>query len=253
MTAAAGYLVLGSCAPAPPPAGVPAPEPGPVETPAPVAVPPAPETPAPGEPEIRIGLGTSLAGADIGGGAALVVTDPTGARLAVIPAGTIWRLERAGTGIGVSGPGGPSSTPAERIGIAGSVAGEPVRVNGRLYRGVVEVRRDTSGLTLVNRLGMEAYLQGVVSAEMGRRSLGEREALRAQAVVSRTYAHRNLRRWAARGFDLYASVSDQVYGGVLAEAPEGIEAVGSTRGRILTYGGAPIDAFFYSTCGGRTA
>jgi stage II sporulation protein D len=29
--------------------------------------------------------------------------------------------------------------------------------------------------------------------------------------------------------------------------------VEATRGRILTYGGTPIDAFFYSTCGGRTA
>jgi stage II sporulation protein D len=106
---------------------------------------------------------------------------------------------------------------------------------------------------VINRLGMEQYLQGVVSAEMGRRNLAEREALRAQAVVSRTYAHRNLRRWAAQGFDVYASVSDQVYGGLSAETPEGLEAVQSTRGRVLTWGGAPIDAFFYSTCGGRTA
>jgi stage II sporulation protein D len=128
-----------------------------------------------------------------------------------------------------------------------------VQVNGRLYRGVVEVVRDRVGLTLVNRLGMEAYLQGVVSAEMGRRNLAEHEALRAQAVVSRTYAHRNLRRWAAQGFDLYASVSDQVYGGLSAETPEGVEAVTSTRGRVLTYQGLPIDAFFYSTCGGHTA
>jgi stage II sporulation protein D len=57
----------------------------------------------------------------------------------------------------------------------------------------------------------------------------------------------------AQGFDLFASVSDQVYGGVSAETPEGTEAVGATRGLALTYGGAPIDAFFYSTCGGRTA
>ncbi len=171
----------------------------------------------------------------------------------MIPAGQIWRLGPAGPGIVVSGPIGASSTPVERIGLVGAAAGDPVRVSGRLYRGVVEVLRDTGGVTIVNRLGMEAYLQGVVSAEMGRRSAAEREALRAQAVVSRTYAHRNLRRWAARGFDLYASVSDQVYGGLLAETPEGIEAVGSTRGRILSYGGTPIDAFFYSTCGGRTA
>jgi stage II sporulation protein D len=126
-------------------------------------------------------------------------------------------------------------------------------VNGRRYRGLVEVLRDRTGITVVNRLDLEQYLQGVVSAEMGRRSLEDREALRAQAVVSRTYAMRNMRRWAAQGFDLYGTVADQVYGGMSAETPEGDEAVSATRGRILTYGGAPIDAFYYSTCGGRTA
>jgi stage II sporulation protein D len=211
--------------------------------------------PAPGtaEPEIRVGLATGAAGATLGGGSALVVTDPSGARLAMIPAGETWRLGTGGVGITVTSPGGASSSPSEAIGIVGAGAGDPVQVNGRLYRGVVEVVRDRVGLTLVNRLGMEAYLQGVVSAEMGRRNLAEHEALRAQAVVSRTYAHRNLRRWAAQGFDLYASVSDQVYGGLSAETPEGVEAVTSTRGRVLTYQGLPIDAFFYSTCGGHTA
>ncbi len=64
---------------------------------------------------------------------------------------------------------------------------------------------------------------------------------------------RNMRRWRTQGFDLYATVSDQVYGGMSAETPEGSEAVSATRGRVLTYDGAPIDAFYYSTCGGRTA
>jgi stage II sporulation protein D len=100
---------------------------------------------------------------------------------------------------------------------------------------------------------MESYLLGVVSAEMGRRSSSEQAALRALAVVSRTYAFRNLRRWRSEGFDLYATVSDQAYGGIGAETPEGRAAVSETRGRVLTYNGAPIEAFYYSTCGGRTA
>jgi stage II sporulation protein D len=48
-------------------------------------------------------------------------------------------------------------------------------------------------------------------------------------------------------------VNDQVYGGVTAETPEGRAAVQETRGRVLTFDGEPIWAFFYSTCGGRTA
>jgi stage II sporulation protein D len=106
---------------------------------------------------------------------------------------------------------------------------------------------------VVNRVLLESYLLGVVSAEMGRRSQTEFEALKAQAIVSRTYALRNLRRRKALGFDLHAGVSDQVYAGAASETPEGREAVAMTRGQVLTSGGAPIDAFYYSTCGGQTA
>ena len=128
----------------------------------------------------------------------------------------------------------------------------PVRVNGRAYRGSACFCAIGTGITVVNRVGLESYLLGVVSAEMGRRSPGEQAALRAQAVVSRTYALRNLGRWKAEGFDLSASVDDQVYGGLGAETRKAA-AVAETRGRVLTYNGAPIEAFFYSTCGGRTA
>jgi len=117
----------------------------------------------------------------------------------------------------------------------------------------VDLIRDPSGLTVVNRVRLEDYLQGVVSSEMGRRSFSEAAALQAQAVVSRTYAMRNVGRWKARGFDLTATVDDQVYGGLAVETVEGREAVAQTRGRILTFDGRPIEAFFYSTCGGRTA
>jgi stage II sporulation protein D len=71
--------------------------------------------------------------------------------------------------------------------------------------------------------------------------------------VSRTFALRNLGRWKTRGYDVSATVADQVYSGQSAETPEGNTAVSETRGLVLTYEGAPIEAFFYSTCGGRTA
>lgn len=200
-----------------------------------------------------MGLAVGSTAPNAGGVEALLVTDPAGALLAVIPAGETWRLAASGAGLAAFSPAGASSPAGERLVLVAAASGDPIRVNGRPYRGLVEVLRDSLGITLVNRLGLEEYLQGVISAEMGRRSPEDREALRAQAVVSRTYAMRNMRRWSKLGFDLYGTVSDQVYGGVSAETPEGNEAVSATRGRILTYGGAPIDAFFYSTCGGRTA
>jgi stage II sporulation protein D (peptidoglycan lytic transglycosylase) len=225
--------------------------PGP-STPVPM---PGPSTPAEGptEPQIRLGLVVGAPVATVSGTAGLSVSDPSGARLAEIPAGEVWRVTAGGTGLVVLAPGGAGTTPSELIEIGSPDPAALVRVNGRPYRGTITALRDRTGVTVVDRVPMETYLAGVVSAEMGRRSLNEQEALRAQAVVSRTFALRNLRRWQAQGFDLYATVADQVYGGAASETPEGRAAVDATRGRILTYGGVPIDAFFYSTCGGRTA
>ncbi len=233
------WVILGSCTPGPAP-GAPAPV-------------PEQEGAAAGGPEIKVGLVVGASTATVGGGGGLAVTDPAGAYLARIAPGETWRVAITGTGLAVVSPGGGSSTPATQLDVVPDDSGTQVMVNGRGYGGSVTVLHDRAGITVVNRLPLESYLKGVVSAEMGRRGPADREALRAQAVVSRTYALRNSGRWAADGFDLQSGVADQVYGGFGAETPEGLEAVASTRGEILTSGGAPIDAFFYSTCGGRTA
>jgi stage II sporulation protein D len=247
VVAAAAAIAMASCAPtaAPPaPTPLPAPEAPPIAIPGPLG---------PAEPTIRVGLVVGAGTATVAGLAGLSVSDPSGARLAEIPAGEVWRVTVQGTGIAMLAPGGASSTPAEVVEIGSTDPNAPVLLNGRPYRGTIIALRDRTGVTVVDRLPMESYLIGVVSAEMGRRSPQDQEALRAQAIVSRTFALRNLGRWQAQGFDLYATVADQVYGGAGTETPEGRAAVDATRGQVLTYGGAPIDAFFYSTCGGRTA
>lgn len=273
LVVAVGLAALGSCTPAGPPAPQPAPEPAPERPPVRTAdPPPEPVTARPpeaaadkptgrtgesGEPQMRIGLAVGVPSAAVGGGGGgggdLVVTDPSGSRLSVIPAGEQWRVVPSGIGVSVQPPGRIGSTPSEVIAVIAADPSGLVRVNGRAYRGSVEVVRDTAGITLVNRVLLESYLLGVVSAEMGRRNQAEFAALEAQAVVSRTYALRHLRRRAALGFDLHAGVADQVYAGSGSETPEGLEAVRATRGMVLTDGGAPIDAFYYSTCGGQTA
>lgn len=209
--------------------------------------------PATGEPSVQIGLLVGTGSVTLGGDATLTITQPDGARVLDIPAGEVWRATAVNGGIALAtGAGVAAGTVAEgRVVPADSMA--PVRVNGRPYRGTLALLRDRTGLTVVNQVGLEAYLLGVISGEMGRRDPGEQEALRAQAVVSRTYAMRNLGRWRGDGFDLQPTVADQVYGGILAETPEALEAVDATKGQILTWGGQPIDAFFFSTCGGRTA
>jgi stage II sporulation protein D len=205
------------------------------------------------EVEVRIGLAVGAGSAAVGGGGAVAVNEPDGSRIVTIPRGETWQVTVAGPGMVLTGPNGWVSPPLEAVSLVAIDPRAPLRVNGKSYRGVGEVLRDRTGLTLVNRLGMESYLLGVVSAEMGRRSRVEYAALRAQAVVSRTYALKHLRRWRADGFDLYGTVADQAYGGVAAETAEGRAAVSETRGRVLTYDGGLVEAFYFSTCGGRTA
>lgn len=214
------------------------------------AGPPAPEG---AEPLIRVGLVTDAPAATVGSPAGLTIAGDDGSAIAVVPPGEAVRIAPAGAGLRIIGaPGADVTRPARLLLTPGDPAAG-VTVDGRAYRGTLMVLRDSAGLTVVNRLGLEEYLNAVVAAEMGRRPPEDAEALRSQAIVARTYALRNLGRWAARGFDLYGTVADQAYGGRSAEYPLATDAVAATRGVVVTYGGAPIDAFFYSTCGGRTA
>jgi stage II sporulation protein D len=129
----------------------------------------------------------------------------------------------------------------------------PVRYNEKPYRGRLEVFANTKGsLTVVNVLTLEDYVRGVVPNELSPGGWPELEALKAQAVAARTYAVSNLGRFAAEGFDLTPDTRSQVYGGRSTEHPLTDRAVLETRGRIATYKGAPINALYTSTCGGRT-
>jgi len=201
--------------------------------------------------DVRIGLSVGDSSVVLGGGDALVLSDPAGVRIADVIEGGEWKARPAGGAISLAGPAG-SPLRVDALVVTPLHAGQFVRVDGREYRGEVTVLPGPSGLTVVNRLGLESYLAGVLPAEMGRREPIEEQALYAQAVVSRTFIVRNQGKRRALGFDLYASVADQVYGGVAAENAMGWEAVRGTRAEILTWQGRPIDAFFYSTCGGRT-
>ncbi len=201
-------------------------------------------------PEVRIGLVVDAPKVTIGGAGALSIIDPDEGPIYQLPAQTTVVVGPRPNAIGLIDV---SPTLVRRLLVVSAVDSEaPVRVNGRDYRGTLELRRGVNGVVVVNRIGLEAYITGVVGAEMGRRAPGEEEALKAQAVVSRTYALRNSGRYAAQGFDLMADVSDQAYAGIANENPMATAAVEATRGEILTYNGAPIDAFYFSTCAGRT-
>ncbi len=122
------------------------------------------------------------------------------------------------------------------------------------YRGIAEVMRNAAGtLAGINDVPMEEYLYGVVPRELGPVQYPEAEAQKAQAVAARTYAHGNLGKHWNNGYDLLATVQDQVYGGSGAEHSISTAAVNATAGIVATYNGNLINALFYATSGGRTA
>ena len=129
----------------------------------------------------------------------------------------------------------------------------PVRYNERPYRGRIEVFTNTRGnLTVVNELGLEDYVKGVVANELSPGGYPAIEALKAQAIAARTYALKNRGQFMAQGFDILPTTRSQVYRGLTSENPLSTRAVDETRGIIATYNGEPINALYTSTCGGRT-
>jgi len=129
-------------------------------------------------------------------------------------------------------------------------AASHVIINSKPYRGRVEIHPQEKGLLAVNELSVEEYLVGLINAEIS--SAWPIEAVKAQAIIARTYA---LNRKNARKDSLYhleSSVIDQVYAGSEKEDNRALRAVSETSGQVLTYSGAIIQAFYHSNCGGKT-
>lgn len=122
----------------------------------------------------------------------------------------------------------------------------------RLYGGSLKLQPNTYGTyTLVNQVPIETYLRGVVPHEIG---LGAPQTtIEAQAILARTYALRNLRRFAIDNYQLCADTQCQVYWGLDGAAPASDRAIAATRGKVLTYQGELVDALYSSTTGGVTA
>jgi stage II sporulation protein D len=129
----------------------------------------------------------------------------------------------------------------------------PVRFNDKPFRGRIEVFANARGaLTVVNVIGLEDYVRGVVPNELSPGGYPAIEAQKAQAIAARTYALKNRGQFASEGYDLLPTTRSQVYKGLSSENSLSSRAVEETRGMIATYNGEPVNAFYTSTCGGRT-
>lgn len=122
---------------------------------------------------------------------------------------------------------------------------------GTLYGGSLILQPNAYGTyTLVNQVPLETYLRGVVPHEIG--ADAPMAAIEAQAIIARTYALRNLRRFAIDNYEMCATVDCQVYKGLNAY-PSSDQAIAATKGLVLTYNNELVDALYSSTTGGITA
>jgi len=121
-----------------------------------------------------------------------------------------------------------------------------------LYAGDMKIQSNAYGnYTLVNQVPVDAYLRGVVPHEIG--PSAPRTAIEAQTILARTYALRNLRRFAIDNYEICADTNCQVYFGLAETDPVSDSAIANTAGQVLTYNDELVDALYSSTTGGITA
>ena len=115
------------------------------------------------------------------------------------------------------------------------------------YRGDLIATLDGAALLVINSVGTEGYVKGVVANEMP--SSWHQQALRAQAVVARSYGLATKRSGA---FDHYDDTRSQVYGGRTSETRATNRAVKRTKRKVVKYGGKVATTYYFSTSGGET-
>jgi stage II sporulation protein D len=160
-----------------------------------------------------------------------------------------------GDGKTVSLPVSPAIRAAGRtIGFKGSSGLNLITLtsssDSKKYRGGLEFCLEEGKLTAVNVLNIEDYLRGVVPSEMP--SDWPAEALKAQAVAARNYALQSVETTRGATFNVYNTMTSQVYGGYDAETTAANKAVEGTRGTVMLSGGKTVSAFFHSSSGGFT-
>jgi stage II sporulation protein D len=188
------------------------------------------------------------------------ITDAANSLVVKAPARTVISVGRDGDGFWVEDPNGK-----RRANLAG-----PLRVNGTgdgaplrnqssssgeptAFRGTLEITSSPEGrVALVNVLGLEEYLYGVVTKELPA-SFGQ-EPLKAQAVAARTYAlfRRRSAPHKAQSADVCDTSHCQVFYAIQGEVAAGRAAVDATKWEVLLRGGAVFEPVYSSACGGHT-
>jgi stage II sporulation protein D len=195
---------------------------------------------------VRIALAEGVRHVEIGVADTVTVVDPAAGRVVFsLPGPRILRVVPSGSGLDVVG-GRRVDLPRLRV----EVRRGPLRVGPRDYIGTLEILRQGEGLLLVNELPMEEYVAGTVRGEASER--WPAEALRALAVVARTFAVYQQGRATGRAFHMVAGNQDQNFAGLAAEGTPAREAARTTAGQVLTWQGRVFPSFYHSDSGGFT-
>jgi stage II sporulation protein D len=128
----------------------------------------------------------------------------------------------------------------------------PISLNGVGYRGYFLAVLNGSGrLMVINHVGLEDYLAGVLGGEII--PSWPIESIKAQAVAARTYALYKIQEGKGTLYDLVNNTADQMYVGVRGETPSFIKALQETRAQVLARDGRIICAYYHSNSGGFTS
>lgn len=129
-------------------------------------------------------------------------------------------------------------------------APDKTNINGKNYRGVLELMAQNNGILVINELPLEDYLIGVINSEIS--SSWPMEVIKVQAVIARTYAVAKREERQGALFHLESTVMDQAYDGSDLEDSRAAKGVHETEGQVLTYNGTVIQAFYHANSGGKT-
>ena len=120
-----------------------------------------------------------------------------------------------------------------------------------IYEGTFVYKRTGNTLTVINMLGLETYIEGVLPYEIS--SSWHIESQKAFAIAARSYAVGNKgKHYSAYGFDLCSSTNCQVYKGAASVTDTVKKAVADTAGKVLVYNGKIATLYYSSSTGGCT-
>jgi len=127
---------------------------------------------------------------------------------------------------------------------------DTILLRGRRTQGILILKANQEALAAIEEVGIEDYLLGVLPYEMD--PSWPLEALKAQAVVARSFAYSQLGKYRRLGYDLTSDTRSQLYRGRGEAWPRIRRAVEETRGEVMGYRGRILPAYYHACCGGHT-